>query len=184
MLKTWERVSAELAHSSEVFDLKVERRISPRTGKHISTVVLESSDWVNVVALTSDERVVLIRQYRFGTEEIGLEIPGGLVDPGETPLEAARRELREETGYEAERWTSLGTIAPNPAIHRNRLYTFLAEGCRLAGTQEPDPGEDIEVALQPLREVPRLLASGAISHALVAIAFQKLDLLRAGFELR
>ena len=149
MLKAWQRLSSEIAHSSKVFDLRIERRISPRTGKQIATVVLESSDWVNVVALTPDARVVLIRQYRFGTEQITLEIPGGLVDPGETPLEAARRELREETGYEAERWTSLGTIAPNPAIHRNRLYTYLAEGCRIAGEQQPDPGEDIEVESSP-----------------------------------
>jgi ADP-ribose diphosphatase len=184
MLKIWERISSELAHSSHVFDLKVERRISPLTGKHVSTVVLESSDWVNIVALTADERVVLVRQYRFGTEEVGLEIPGGLIDPGETPLEAARRELREETGYEGESWTSLGAIAPNPAIHRNRLYTFLAEGCRCVGEQHCDPTEDIEVELQPLRDLPHLLATGAISHALVAVAFQKLDLLRAGFEVR
>jgi len=183
MPKAWERLSSELAHRSKVFDLRVERRVSPRTGKQLSTVVLESSDWVNVLALTPDEHVVMIRQYRFGTQEVTLEIPGGLIDAGETPLEAARRELREETGYDAERWTSLGSIAPNPAIHRNRLYTFLAEGCRLAGEQQPDPGEDIEVELQPLRDVPRMIATGEISHALVAIAFQKLDLLRAGFAL-
>jgi 8-oxo-dGTP pyrophosphatase MutT (NUDIX family) len=116
MLKIWERISSELAHSSNVFDLKVERRISPLTGKHVSTVVLESSDWVNVVALTADERVVLVRQYRFGTEEIGLEIPGGLVDPGETPLEAARRELREETGLEGVFPTGLGVDGTPPGL--------------------------------------------------------------------
>ena len=180
MLKPWPLLSSELEQKLRIFDVRAERYLSPRTGQPYDAFVLECCDWVNAVALTPDGQVVLLRQFRFGSGELSLEIPGGLIDPGETPLQAARRELREETGYEAERWTALGSIAPNPAIQRNRLHCFLAEGCRVAGAPEPDAGEDLEVVLEPVAAVPGLLASGAISHALVAIAFQRLDLLRAG----
>jgi ADP-ribose pyrophosphatase len=181
MPKPWPRVSSELVQRYRIFDLRAERYISPRTGEPLDAVVLESCDWVNVIGLTPVGEVILIEQFRFGIGQIALEIPGGLVDQGESPLAAARRELREETGYEAARWTPLGSIAPNPAMQRNRLHSFLAEDCRWVGELEQDSGEDIEVVLRPLSDVRRLLASGEISHALVAVAFQKLELLRAGF---
>src|SRR3954449_6816360 len=138
MVKPWQLLSSELAHHFRIFDLRFEQRVSPRTAKTLQAVVLETSDWVNVIGLTPAQEVVLIRQFRFGTQEVTLEIPGGLIDPVETALQAARRELREETGYEAARWTALGSIAPNPAFLRNRLYTFLAEDCVLVGAQEQD----------------------------------------------
>ena len=180
MIRPWPRLSSRTLFGSKVFELTIERLVSPRTQHELDAVVLRSTDWVNVVALTQDQRVVMIRQYRFGSEDVTLEIPGGIIDPGEAPLFAAQRELREETGYEATHWTALGSIAPNPAIHRNRLHTFLAEGCALVHAQDQDAGEDIEVELRPLADIDDLLATGAISHALVAVAFQKLALLRAG----
>ena len=183
MVRSWSKLSSRTLFGSKVFELGIERLRSPRTGQELDAVVLRSADWVNVVALTPDQEVVLVRQYRFGSQDVTLEIPGGIVDPGEQPLQAARRELREETGYEASRLTALGSIAPNPAIHRNRLYTFLAEGCVRVAEQQQDPGEDIAVELRPLVEIDALLASGAINHALVAVAFQKLALLRAGHAL-
>ena len=181
MVKPWQQLASETVWQHPIFDLCIERYLSPRTEQPLDAVVLASNDWVNVIGLTPAQEVVMIRQFRFGTRQVGLEIPGGLVDPGESPLEAARRELLEETGYGAERWTALGSIAPNPAIQRNRLHSFLAEDCRWVGELEQDAGEDISVVLAPLRDMPRMLASGEISHALVAVAFQKLDLLRAGF---
>ena len=181
MVRPWPRLSSRTIFGSKVFELAIERLRSPRTEQEIDAVVLRACDWVNVVPLTPDQRVVMVRQYRFGTEDVQLEIPGGLVDPGESPAEAAPRELLEETGYACTRLTSLGSICPNPAILRNRLHTFLAEGCTLSAEQQLDPGEDIEVELLPLSEIDGLLASGGIGHALVAVAFQKLALLRAGY---
>ena len=183
MVKRWPFVSTELAERYRIFDVLRERYISPRTSAPFEAVVIESADWVNVIALTPADEVVMVRQFRFGTGDVTLEIPGGIVDPGESPIAAAARELREETDYAAERLTPLGSIAPNPAFQRNRLHSFLAEGCLEVGELQPDAGEDLEVVLQPRVQIPRLLASGAINHALVAIAFQKLDLHRAGFEL-
>ncbi len=95
---------------------------NPRTGKHLRRLVLEAPSWCNVVALTPERRVVVVRQFRFGTGTVTTEIPGGVVDQGEEPEETARRELREETGYTAERWKSLGAVEPNPAFQTNVCY--------------------------------------------------------------
>lgn len=134
-------------------------------------LVCETPEWVNVVALTPERKFVMIRQYRFGTQRVELEIPGGLVDPGESPASSARRELLEETGYQAARWTDLGSVAPNPAYQDNRCWHFLAEGATpAAGGQELDPGEDIAVDLMSEEEVLAAVRGGDISHALCITA--------------
>ncbi len=133
--------------------------------------VIECVDWVNVIALTPDERVVLIRQYRVGTQKVVLEIPGGMVDPGEDAQTAAARELVEETGFTAREWQHLGSTAPNPAIQNNALHTFLALDAERTHDQRLEGSEVVTVETVPLGEVTELLKRGAIDHALVVAAF-------------
>jgi 8-oxo-dGTP pyrophosphatase MutT (NUDIX family) len=133
--------------------------------------VIESQDWVNIIPLTVDHRVVMIRQYRHGSREVTLEIPGGLVDSGDTPEGAAARELSEETGYQADKMLKIGVSNPNPAIFNNRCYTFVARNVRKARDPIPDQTEDIEVVLVPLMDIPELIRKGKIDHAIVISAF-------------
>lgn len=174
MIRPWERTASDVLHDYRIFRLRRDRCRSPRTGGEHDFYVLESPDWVNVVALTGADEVVLIRQYRFGVRAVTLEIPGGLGEPGEDPIEAARRELLEETGFSCTRIEPLGRTHPNPAIQGNWCHTALATGCRKVAVPALDEREDIEVELRPVLEVPQLIASGAISHALVVVAFHHL----------
>jgi 8-oxo-dGTP pyrophosphatase MutT (NUDIX family) len=176
----WETQASAVVADYGIFRIRKDRCVSPRTQRQHDFWVLMTSDWVNVVALTPDEQVVLVRQYRFGSQRATLEIAGGTVDPGEAPLAAAARELREETGYAAESIILLGSVEPNPAIQNNRCYTALALGCRLVGAQELDEREDIVVETRPLASIPQLFAQGEITHALVWAAFHQYDLWRQG----
>jgi len=142
-----------------------------RTGMKHDFYILESSDWINVIPLTADDKVVMIRQYRHGSREVTLEIPGGLVDPGDTPKKAAARELIEETGYQAKKWLKIGVVNPNPALFNNRCYTFLAQDINKGTDPTPDQTEDIEVVLIPLTDIPKLILKGKIDHAMVITAF-------------
>lgn len=128
---------------------------------------LEFPAWVHVIAVTEEERLVLIRQYRFGSDRIELEIPGGAVEKGEDPLLAGLRELREETGYVAREARIIGAVRPNPAIQDNLCHTVLALGARLLATATPEELEEIEVLTLPFDEVMQRVASGELQHGLV-----------------
>ena len=170
LVQDWPLVERETAADYRIFRAMRELRRSPRTGREHEFVVLDGPDWVNVVALTERRDFILVRQFRVGSRESTLEIPGGLVDAGELPLLAAQRELLEETGYAAESWSELGWVHPNPSVQSNRCFTFLALNCRKVGELQLDPGEDIQVELVAHDEFLKMAREGAIHHALVLAA--------------
>ncbi len=134
--------------------------------------VFQCTDWCNVIAETSAGEIVLVWQYRFGTDALSLEIPGGVIDPGEEPDIAAARELLEETGYAADPVELLSVVEPNPALQGNRCFTYVARNARLVGPTSFDDLEDLEVALVPRAALPALLDSGQITHSLVVSALE------------
>ncbi|MBI4950433.1 MAG: NUDIX hydrolase [Myxococcales bacterium] len=142
-------------------------------GARHEVVCLELPDWVTVVALTLADELVLVRQYRYGIDAPSLETPGGIVDPDESPTQAALRELREETGYAPASVESLGIVFANPAIQGNRLHVLLAQGAQRVGEPTFDEHESAETVLVPLAAVKDLLDAGAIGHALSAFALER-----------
>ena len=171
-LKPWPLLHTRTITENRIFRLAGRTCRSPCTGQEHEFYALECGDWVNIVPLTDEGEVVMVRQFRHGTRAFTLEIPGGMVDPTDRdPAEAAAREMREETGYRAERVRHLGSIEPNPAIQGNRCHSYLATGLTLEGSPTPDGTEEVEVLTIPLAQVPGYITRGEISHALVVVAF-------------
>jgi ADP-ribose pyrophosphatase len=171
MIKPWPCIRSQSVQSFRVFSIRADTTISPRTGAENDFYVIETRDWVNIIPITADHQVVMVRQYRHGSREVTLEIPGGLVDPEDTPEKAAARELLEETGYQAEELMKIGSVNPNPAIFNNRCYTFVARNVTKLRDPVPDQTEDIEVVLIPLVDIPELIRKGKIDHSIVISAF-------------
>jgi len=169
--RSWKYLSSREIADFRVLRIRQDRYLFQPTQKEADFVVCDSTDWVMVIPVTIDRQVVLVRQYRHGVREVLLEIPGGLLEPGELPEQGAVRELREETGYECQSIRVLSRLLPNPSTNNATLYIAVAEGCRTMGVQTLDALEQIEVVLRPLAEIPAMIASGELCHAQVIAAF-------------
>ena len=174
----WRVLEEEHLQHCKVFDVHKATMESPLTGEPHPFYRIESPPWVNIVALTEAEELVLIRQFRHGSRVVTLEIPGGLVDPGETPEFAGGRELLEETGYRAGRLESLGSLNPNPALFANRVHMQVALDCVQEQEIQNTSTAHTMVELLPLAELPAVLREGGIDHALVVAALYAFDLWR------
>jgi 8-oxo-dGTP pyrophosphatase MutT (NUDIX family) len=167
----WRLLRKGAQRDYHIFVVREDCVADPRDGSEHNRAVIEAPNWVNVIPVTRDGRVVLIRQFRYGISANTLEIPGGTLEPGEDPGQAAARELEEETGFRAGGVEPLGFVHPNPAIQTNRCYSYLATGCERVHSGRQDAGEDIAVELFDRGAIPQLIRTGQITHAFVVAAF-------------
>lgn len=163
----WEKLGHTVQTHTRIFDVQSVRYRHPGRQTERDFFVIDAPDWVNVVALTPDHHLVLVRQFRFGTDEFSLEIPGGVIDAGEDPVTAGLRELREESGFSGTRARLLGSVHPNPAMQNNRCHLVLVEDAQRRDDLEWDEDEEFEIVTLPVDDVYALAYTGGITHAMV-----------------
>lgn len=163
----WEVYEQQELVSTPIVSIKSGPARCARTGREKEFIRFDFSDWVNVVALTPDDQLVLIKQFRYGSKRSEVEIPGGMVDPGEDPITAGCRELLEETGFSGTDPEIIGKVCPNPALQDNFCYTILVQDAVKTAPQRMEDMEDIEYFLHSYHEVEELVRQGVIQHGLV-----------------
>lgn len=171
MDQIWETTEEKVILKAHVFRYKQVKRKSPTTQQTGEFDIIQCSNWVNIIAVTPEKKIVLIKQFRHGTNNYTIEIPGGAVNHSEDMLIGARRELEEETGYTSDNWVSLGKVDVNPAFMTNSTETYLALDAVKTKEQNLDPFEEIEVLLEDLSSIPALVQKGVITHSLVIAGF-------------
>jgi ADP-ribose pyrophosphatase len=167
VIEKWQRLASKLLLDLRILKVLEVTASSKRGIAPHPFYVFDTVDWINVLPITSDGQVVFVKQYRHGSDEISLEIPGGMVDPGEGPEAAAARECLEESGFSASGLISLGALRPNPAIFNNFLHTFVAFDVQHAGEIQNTATEETELVLLDLEVLPQMMLDGEIDHALV-----------------
>lgn len=172
-IEPWITTNEQVEYTTKIFkvlkrDMKIESE-----GHYATFSILDAPDWINVIALTPENEIVLVEQYRYGIEKPTLELPGGVCDPGESPFESSKRELVEETGYSSEDWVSLGNVSSNPAMQTNYTHTYLARNCSKTSKQKLDGNERINVHLMPMIEFLDMVGQGHVKHSLVVAAVAK-----------
>ncbi|PHN04971.1 NUDIX hydrolase [Flavilitoribacter nigricans] len=162
--KKWKRLSSEVGPDLKLFRARWDEMQNPRNEKSQKMIILQSKDAVNVVAVSPQKTIVFVRQYRFGIEDFTLELPGGLLNHDEEVIPAAKRELREETGYVSENWEELGKVASNPVFMDSYIFHYLAENANAKFELALDDGEDVEIVEIPIEEVKKMLNAGTFQH--------------------
>ncbi len=176
-MKKWKKLDEKLLIKTPIFEFKSFKLLHGEKHTNHEFYIIDSKDWVNVIPITPDNEIVLIKQYRAGSDEITVEVPGGIMEADESdPIITARRELEEETGYVAEKYYRIGSVYPNPAFITNKCYYVVAEDVVLQGKINFDPSEYIETLLVPMHEIPEMIKNGAITHAITLNAFLYLHL--------
>ncbi len=165
--KRWKKLGHRTIAHTRIFDVQSVDFLHPARPEPRDFFVISAPDWVNVVALTTDGHLVLARQFRYGTDEFSLEIPGGIIDDGEDAVTAGVRELREETGFVGASARLLGSVHPNPAMQNNRCHLVLVEGAQRVADLEWDADEEMEVLTRPVDEVYQIAQAGGITHSMV-----------------
>ena len=176
--KHWQRRRSEPGPDLVIFQARFDWMHNPRNGAQMKAVVLESADWVNVVALTTEGKILVVSQYRFGIGNTTLEIPAGLVEANEKPLQAAQRELQEETGYTTQDWTYLGAVEANPAFLTNHCHLWLARDVQKTHLPQLDAGEDVSIGELTWDELQQAIAEGRMRNAFTLLALSQVFDLR------
>ncbi len=172
MIRQWEILNRKTLHDFKLMQIEGKEVLSPRTGTSMNVMAIHFSDWVVVLALTAEQEVVMVNQYRHGTEDVHLELPGGLVDPDDpSPLQAAQRELLEETGYGSRNFRIMGECYPQPAILSNKCHFCLAIDAEFQQAQALDQGEDLEVVKIPMDDIPLKIHNNSIDNGMSLLAF-------------
>lgn len=167
--KPWETLNSTHLSRKPWLTLRQDRVRLPNGAVIEEYNVLEYPDWVNVVAVTRDGKIVLVRQYRHGLGSVHYELPAGVCDPGDPgPEDSARRELLEETGFGGGDWSHLMTLSANPGTHANLTHSFLATDVERIADPRLEETEDIRVHLVDLDELRVILAGGGVVQALHA----------------
>jgi ADP-ribose pyrophosphatase len=175
-MKKWKKLSEEVLIKTPIFEFKSCDLFDFQKNANHKFYVLDSKDWVNIIPITKNNEIVLIRQYRAGSDEITIEVPGGIIEPGETPEQTAKRELEEETGCLAKEFKKIGEVYPNPAFITNKCHYVVALDVEPGGTIHFDPSEYIEKFTVPMSEVSKMIKRGEIKHAITIDAFLYLHL--------
>lgn len=171
MNQHWKLLSESDGPKHHFLNLHYQRYEKILTKDEIDIIVVSSADAANVIPITKDLEVVLVKQFRFGIQKETLEIPGGLIESGEDKLEGIQRELSEETGYTGGNWTPLGTLPFNPVYHKNYIHHYIAENVELTDQTSFDLGEQIEIVKIPLPEVIHKVKGGQLIHPHTISAF-------------
>tara|TARA_B100001123_G_scaffold132320_1_gene153491 strand:- start:8058 stop:8615 length:558 start_codon:yes stop_codon:yes gene_type:complete len=162
----WEKKASEVHADCRIFEVHKSRFRHPVRQSEGDFFVINAQDWITVVATTAQNELITVRQFRFGIEDFSLEVPAGVMEPGEVPIKSAERELLEETGFRGDSALLLGWTYPNPALQNNRCHVIGIQNARQVASPDWDPHEEMQTRLLPMGKVPRMLRAGEFSHAL------------------